>query len=243
MLDRSKAPDFKIPSSIEFPTPIQRTLPNGVHLYFIPTPEIDAIKLEISSTINEGSKNKLLVPYFSLEMVTEGTITKDAAQLDDFFDTYASEVETESGFENHGLSILTTKKHFDKVLPVFRELLTEATFPEKELAKRKKQKALSIHINRDKNSHRASQLFRRALFGENHPFGQITEEKDVDAVNREDLFDFYKKDLWTNSEIFLTGNLDESQMNDIMREIGNIPVDFFFQSRHKLSVPKPGKVN
>lgn len=227
MLDRSKAPEFKIPSSIEFPTPIQRTLPNGVHLYFIPTPEIDAVKLEISSSINETSNSKLLVPYFALEMVTEGTQTKDAATLDDFFDTYASEVETESGFENHGLSILTTKKHFDKVLPVYRELLTEAIFPDKELTKRKKQKALSIHINRDKNSHRSSQLFRKALFGENHPFGQITEEKDVDLVYREDLIEFYKKDLWTNSEIFLTGNLDDSQLENIIREIGNIPVAFF----------------
>jgi len=227
MLDRSKAPDFRIPTSIEFPTPIQRTLPNGVHLYFIPTPEIDAVKLEISSSINESTKNKLLVPYFALEMVTEGTASRDAAALDEFFDTYASEVETESGFENHGLSILTTKKHFNTVLPVFRELLTEAIFPEKELSKRKKQKALSIHINRDKNSHRASQLFRKALFGEKHPFGQITEEKDVDIVEREDLIDFYKKDLWSNSEIFLTGNLNDSQLEDVIRLIGNIPVSFF----------------
>lgn len=227
MLDRSKAPEFRIPTAIEFPTPIQRTLPNGVHLYFIPTPEIDAVKLEISSSINESSENKLLAPYFALEMVTEGTKLKDAAELDDFFDTYASEVETESGFENHGLSILTTKKHFNTVLPVFRELLTEATFPEKELAKRKKQKALSIHINRDKNSHRASQLFRKALFGENHPFGQITEEKDVEDINRNDLVDFYKKDLWTNSEIFLTGNLDDSQLEDIILEMGSMPVSFF----------------
>ncbi|WP_255737256.1 M16 family metallopeptidase [Cognataquiflexum nitidum] len=194
---------------------------------FIPTPEIDAVKLEISSSINESTKNKLLVPYFALEMVTEGTASKDAAALDDFFDTYASEVETESGFENHGLSILTTKKHFNTVLPVFRELLTEAIFPEKELSKRKKQKALSIHINRDKNSHRASQLFRKVLFGEKHPYGQITEEKDVDIVEREDLIDFYKKDLWTNSEIFLTGNLNDSQLEDVIRLIGNIPVSFF----------------
>jgi zinc protease len=227
MLDRSKAPEFVIPTSIEFPTPVKRTLPNGVHLYFIPTPQIDAVKLEISSTINEASKSKLLVPYFALEMVTEGTHSKDAAALDDFFDTYASEVETESGFENHGLSILTTKKHFDTVLPVFRELLTEAVFPEKELAKRKKQKALSIHINRDKNSHRSSQLFRKALFGDNHPFGQITEEKDVDLVDREDLIGFYKNNLWTNSEIFLTGNLKDSQLENIIQEIGNIPVTFF----------------
>jgi predicted Zn-dependent peptidase len=227
MLDRSNAPDFKIPTSIDFPSPIQRTLPNGVHLYFIPTSEIDAVKLEISSTINESFNHKLLAPYFALEMVTEGTHSKSGADLDDFFDTYASEVETESGFENHGLSILTTKKHFDTVLPVFRELLTEAIFPEKELAKRKKQKSLSIHINRDKSSHRASQLFRKALFGESHPYGQITEEKDVDAINREDLVDFYQNGLWTNSEIFLTGNIDGLQLENIISEIGNIPVSFF----------------
>lgn len=92
ILDRSTAPGFQIPKEISFPTPIIRTLSNGVPIYFIPTPEIDAIKLEICADTGLTDKNfdKKLVPSFTLQMVMEGTKTKNAAELDDFFDTYAT---------------------------------------------------------------------------------------------------------------------------------------------------------
>lgn len=228
ILDRSTAPGFQIPKEIIFPKPSIRTLSNGVPIYFIPTPEIDAIKLEINSDVDYYEKNpaKKLVPSFVLQMVMEGTKTKSVAELDDFFDTYASEVEPILGFEHQGLSLLTTKKHFPTVLPVFRELLTEAVFPEKELEKRKKQKALSISIHKEQNGHRASSLFRKSLFGENHPFGQIAEETDVDLFSREDLAEYYEKELWTNPEIFLTGNIGENELDEIIQAFGNLPVRF-----------------
>jgi zinc protease len=228
ILDRSIAPGFQIPKEISFPTPQIRTLSNGVPIYFIPTPEIDAIRLEINSDADSLYKNsdKKLVPSFALQMVMEGTKTKNAAELDDFFDTYATEVEPSVGFEYHGISLLTTKKHFNTVLPVFRELLTEAVFPEKELLKRKKQKALSISIHKEQNGHRASSLFRKALFGEDHPFGQIVEESDVDLFEREDLVEYYENELWANPEIFLTGNIGENELNAIALALGNLPVRF-----------------
>lgn len=232
-LDRSTAPEFQIPKEISFPKPSIRTLSNGVPIYFIPTPEIDAIKLEISSDLDSLDKNhiKKLVPSFALQMVMEGTKSKNAAELDDFFDTYATEVEPSVGFEHQGISLLTTKKHFNTVLPVFRELLTEAVFPEKELVKRKKQKALSISIHKEQNGHRASSLFRKALFGEHHPFGQIVEESDVDLFEREDLVEYYENDLWTNPEVFLTGNIGENELNAIAQALGNLPVRFTTKTR------------
>lgn len=232
ILDRSTAPGFQIPKEISFPTPLIRTLSNGVPIYFIPTPEIDAIKLEISTDAGLADENfdKKLVPSFTLQMVMEGTKTKNAAELDDFFDTYATEVEPLLGFEHQGLSLLTTKKHFNTVLPVFRELLTEAVFPEKELVKRKKQKALSISIHKEQNGHRASSLFRKALFGENHSFGQIAEETDVDLFGREDLEEYYHQKLWTNPEIFLTGNIGEEELNAIVNAFENLPVRLSPQS-------------
>lgn len=226
ILDRSIAPGFQIPKEINFPTPQIRTLSNGVPIYFIPTPEIDAIRLEINTEADSLYKNseKKLVPSFVLQMLMEGTKTKNASELDGFFDTYASEVEPSVGFEHQGLSLLTTKKHFNTVLPVFRELLTEAVFPEKELVKRKKQKALSISIHKEQNGHRASSLFRKALFGEDHPFGQIVEESDVDLFGREDLAEYYHNTLWTNPEIFLTGNIGEEVLNTISEAFENLPV-------------------
>ncbi len=226
IIDRSLAPEFQIPEHIDFPKPLQRTLKNGVRLYFIPTPEIGAIKLEIlaDSPGMLGRTEKKLVSYFTLHMLMEGTHSKSSATLDDFFDTYATEIEVISTFEQHGLSLLTTRKHFYTVLPVFRELLTEAVFPEKELAKRKSQKALSLSIMREKTGNRASQLFRKELFGTDHVFGQINDESDVASVERNDLLDFYGEQLWCNPEIFLTGNLSESELAFIDKVLGDLPV-------------------
>ncbi|MFD2202762.1 M16 family metallopeptidase [Shivajiella indica] len=226
ILDRSIAPKFKIPDHITFPTPIKRTLQNGVHLYFIPTPEINAIRLEINADTPAilGKEEKKLAPYFTLHMLLEGTTNRTAAELDDFFDTYASEVEIITTFEHQGLSLLTIKKHFSKVLPVFRELMTEAIFPEKELAKRKSQKSLSLSIMREKNGNRASQIFRKELFGPSHAFGQVAEENDVEAIQRQDLLDFYTNDLWANPEIFLTGNVTEKELEMIEEYLGNLPI-------------------
>lgn len=227
-LDRSRSPEFQIPDDISLQNPIKRTLLNGVHLYFIPTPDIDAIRLEINTDTqrSSGLMDKKLTSFFTLNMIMEGTNLLSASELDDFFDHFASEVDVSSGFENNSIALLTTKKHFSEVLPVFRSLLTEATFPEKELAKRKSQKALSITLQREKNDARASQLFRKQLFGEIHPYGLISEEHDVEIIERSDLVDYYQNSLWINPEIFLTGNVDEDELSMIAATLGSLKVDF-----------------
>ncbi|MBW3466298.1 M16 family metallopeptidase [Arthrospiribacter ruber] len=225
-VDRTTAPAFQIPEQISFPSPSKRTLQNGVHLYFMSTPEISAVKLEINADSNRvtGLEEKKLVASFALHLLTEGTHTKNSDELDAFFDTFASEVEVISNFEHNGIGLLTTKKHFLKVLPVFRELMTEAVFPEKELAKRKSQKALSISIQREQNGNRASHLFRQQLFGASHPFGQISDEKDVAAIEKSDLEEFYKEKLWANPEVFLAGNLSDDEVEQVCQLLGTLPV-------------------
>lgn len=225
-LDRTLAPPFVIPEEISFIQPTKRTLPNGVPLYFNPTPDLGVVRIEINaeSLRGEMGMNKKLVGFFTLHMLLEGTKTKTALELDDFFDYYASEVEIISSFEHQGLALLTTKKHFEKVLPVFRELMTEAIFPEKELIKRKSQKALNISIQYEKNAVRASHLFRQQLFGSDHPYGMISEVSDVNLIEREDLVNFYEHYLWVNPEIFLTGDLKEEDIQLIMNTLGDLPV-------------------
>lgn len=217
MVDRSKAPEFKIPESITHIQPIKRTLPNGVPLFFIHTPQIDAVKIEVIMESNKTllTTEKALVPFFTSPMLLEGTKTLKSDQIDHHFDHFASEVDVVANFEKNGLSLLTTKKHFSQVLPLFRSLFTEAVFPEKELAKRKSQKQLSISLSRKQNSARANQLYRKALFGEGHPFGFVAEEADVKRVTREDISQFYTSGFLVRPEIFVTGNLDDKGLEEI----------------------------
>ncbi|UCS91890.1 insulinase family protein [Echinicola marina] len=225
-LDRSKAPQFKIPEHIELIKPEKRTLKNGVPLYFIPTPEIDAIKLEIITRSDKSllKEEDSLVPFFALHMLLEGTKEMSSPELDHFFDHYASEVDIISSFEQQGISLLTTKKHFGNVLPVFRSLLTEAIFPEKELEKRKSQKALTISLQLEQNGARANQLYRKAIFGTDHPYGFIAEERHVNAVTAEKLSDFYQQKFLVKPEIFVIGNLNELEIEAIISEFENLEI-------------------
>jgi predicted Zn-dependent peptidase len=216
-LDRSQAPEFKIPEDIELTQPIKRTLQNGVPLFYIHTPNIEAVKIEVITEANKHLKliEKELVPFFTLHMLMEGTKSLKSEEMDSFFDHYASEVDVISGFEQSGLSLLTTKKHFYQVLPLFRSMFTEAVFPEKELKKRKSQKELTISLQKEQNGARANQLYRKALFGQNHPYGFVAEENDVHQINVEDLRIFYNHAFLVRPEIFVTGNLDEKNLEAI----------------------------
>jgi zinc protease len=230
IVDRSKAPEFKIPEKISLVPPTKKLLGNQVPLFYIHTPQIEAVKIEVITTANKRllMTPKALVPFFTLHMLLEGTKTMKSEELDNYFDHYASEVDVISSFEQSGLSLLTTRKHLSQVLPLFRSLFTEAVFPEKELAKRKSQKELSISLNREQNAARANQLYRKGLFGQDHPYGFISEEEDVRRIDRQDLEDFYKRSFLTRPEIFVTGNLDDGHLEEIeqlFKDIQVVPED------------------
>jgi zinc protease len=228
-LDRSKAPEFQIPKNITLTPPVKRTLKNGIPLFYIHTPHIDAVKMEVVTEANKHllPPGKALVPFFTMHMLLEGTHTMKSEEIDAFFDHYASEVSVISTFEQSGMSLLTTKKHFSDVIPVFRSLFSEATFPEKELVKRKSQKGLTISIQKEETGARGNQLYRKALFGKGHPYGFVAEETDVENIFSQDLVDFYKTSLMVNPEIFVTGNLSEEQIEQIIKQFEDI---YAFQS-------------
>ncbi|MBN7811631.1 insulinase family protein [Algoriphagus sp. H41] len=225
-LDRSKAPEFVVPADFELPAPHILALSGGRRLYFIPTPGLDVVKLEVLGKSQRLSLplEKSLVPSFTLQMLTEGTQAFSEAELSEFFDFHATEVHPLITYSHEGMSLLTTKKHFGEVMPVFASLFEQASFPDESLEKRKIQRKLSIKFEREKSSSRASSLFRKALFGENHPYGQEITEAHVDQVDRSDLLAYYQDRLWTGTEFFLCGNLDEAELAQTAALLDTFPL-------------------
>jgi predicted Zn-dependent peptidase len=234
--DRSKAPEFIIPADFELVSPQIHSLSGERKLYFIPTRDLQAVKLEAIGTSQRLSLSlkKSLVPSFTLQMLSEGTREKSEPELSEFFDFHASEVHPLIAYSHEGMSLLTTKKHLLTVLPVFSSLFDGAIFPEESLQKRKSQRKLSIKMEREKSASHASQLFRKALFGENHPFGQEITEDHVDQVSQDHLVEYYQTKLWTGTEFFLCGDLDEQELDSIKKILDQLP----FQ-KEGLSTPLP----
>jgi zinc protease len=224
-LNRSKAPEFVIPEDFVLPAPQARKLTGSRTLFFIPTPNLDAVKLEV---IGKSQRlilppEKSLVSSFTLQMLTEGTHTHSESQLSEFFDFHATEVHPLMTYSHEGMSLVTTRKHLFEVLPVFSTLFDQAVFPEESLEKRKSQRKLSLRLENEKSASRASHLFRKALFGENHPYGLEITEEHVDNVQRNDLIDYYRNNLLTETEFFLCGNLDSDDLLRIESILNKIP--------------------
>ncbi|MHA7130772.1 M16 family metallopeptidase [Algoriphagus namhaensis] len=224
-LDRSKAPAFKIPQDFEVAEPHQVALANGATLFFVRTPNIDAVKLDV---VGESARQSLslenqMVPRLCLQMLTDGTRSLSSEEISEELDFYASEISPLTSFSHEGLRLLSTKKQFWNVLPLFKSLFEEAIFPEDLLEKKKNQKKISLKIDREKTSSRANQLFREALFGSSHPFGFEPSEEQVDALHRGKLVDYYQSSLWTNLEFFLAADLDPTDLHKLIKELENLP--------------------
>jgi len=225
ILDRSKAPEFNVPEDFELLPPSEFKLSNGAKFFYIPTPGLNAVKIDVLCKGQRASLSldQALVSSFTLQMLQEGTKQKDAGEIAEFFDFYASEVHPILTYSHEGLGFLSTKKYLSTVLEVFISLFTEATFPQDMLEKRQSQRKLSIKLEKERTASRANQVFRKCLFGANHPYGVEIEESHVDAVKRDQLISYYETLLWQDIEIFVTGNFDSTELENLCTQFGGLP--------------------
>ena len=94
-VDRSKAPQFSLPSEFALTAPQQFKLSTGSTVFFFRTPGIDAVKLEVIGASSRSTLPNLhaLTPSFTLQMLQEGTTQSSAQQLAEFFDYHGAEVD------------------------------------------------------------------------------------------------------------------------------------------------------
>ncbi len=225
-LDRSKAPQFSLPTEFALPAPQQFQLAGGSSVFYFSTPGIDAVKLEVIGNSSRSllTNNHALIPSFTLQMLQEGTSKFTAQQLAELFDFHGAEVYPTLSYTQEGLSLLCIKKHLFALLPTFISLFTEATFPAENLAKRKSQRALSLKMDQEKPSSRAGQLFKKGLFGPSHPFGQEITEAHISEITPALLQAYYQDHLWKDCSLFLSGDFSRQELEQLLYTLNQLPL-------------------
>ncbi len=237
-IDRSKAPQFSLPSEFTLPAPQQFQLSKGNRLFFFRTPGIDAVKLEVIGASSRSTLPNLhaLIPSFTLQMLQEGTTQASAQQLAEFFDYHGAEVYPTLSYTQEGLSLLCIKKHLFALLPTFISLFTEATFPVENLEKRKSQRKLSLKLDQEKPSSRAGLLFKKGLFGSEHPYGQEITEAHISEITPELLKAYYQTQLWKDCSLFLSGDFTLQELDTLVAQLEQLPLKHGAQLQ-ELAIP------
>jgi predicted Zn-dependent peptidase len=158
-------------------------------------------------------------------MLAEGTSNRTSAQISEAFDRYGAFLELNSGPDRASVVVYCLTKFLPTILPVLRELLTEPTFPQKELDDLRNITLQNLRVNYEKNAYVAGVFFREKLFGPNHPYVRSQRPEVIEKLTREDIVDFYERSIQKRPyQVVLAGAASENEVILINRELGQLPV-------------------
>lgn len=230
MPDRSIAPI--IVDAVDFHPKLQPcekwTLKNGIEVYSIHAGAEDLMSLELVFYSGNWFEQKNLVAATTNFLLKNGTRQRNAFQINEHFDYYGAHLNRACYNETATLSLHTLTKHLRELLPVVRELITDSQMPEEELSIYQQNMKQRLKVNLRKADFVAGRLIDVYLFGEEHPYGRYTKEEDFNALNRDELLQFYRQYYQQGRfVIFASGKLPsdlESLLNEYFGDLPTQPV-------------------
>ena len=198
-------------------------LDNGIPVNIIRMGDTAVNRLDLIFEGGRCDEAKPMASDFVSSMMREGTVAKTAEEIANHLDYYGSWMGCETSSHCTTLSIYSLNKHFANIVPVFTEIASAPSFPEKELGNMKVLAVTRLENNRQKVSYLASSEFQKLYYGETHNLGKRPNEESIRGISRNDLFEFHKKRIQPdNAQIVISGIVDDRIIKELNGSIGQI---------------------
>ncbi|MDF2381121.1 insulinase family protein [Nostoc ellipsosporum NOK] len=237
MPDRSIAP--VIVDAVDFHPKLQPcekwTLKNGIEVYSVNAGAEELMSLELVFYAGNWFEQKNLVAATTNFLLKNGTRQRNAFQINEHFEYYGAHLNRACYNETATLSLHTLTKHIRELLPVVRDLVTDAQMPEEELSIYQQNMKQRLKVNLRKADFVAGRLIDVYLFGEEHPYGRYTKEEDFDTLNREELLQFYRQYYQQGRFIIFAAGKLPSDLEALLNEyFGDLPTQPVLLPAHQL---------
>ncbi len=210
MLNRTLTPPIKdaIDYTIKLPSCTKFLLSNGAPVYYINDGAEEVAMIDFVFNAGNVYEGKTTVAAATNYLVKNGTKEKNAFEITEFFEYYGAYLNRHCNNETASITLHCLSRHLKELLPVIRELITQSVFPESELEIFKQNSIQRLSVNLLKCDFVADRLIDEYLYGPEHPYGKVGNAKDIEAVQKDDIKDFFKKYyLKSNCRIFAAGKL------------------------------------
>ena len=223
-LDRAIAPEFNEVKPFSLVEAKTARLSNNVPLHLINAGDQPVVKIEILIKAGKWFEFVNGTSFFTTKMLREGTSRKNSNEISVFLDQFGAFLELNPIADYCNISLYVLTKYLQDVLPLLSQIVFEPTFPEKELAVLKNIKKQSLKLDNEKNSVVGAKLFRKALFGENHPYGKELKPDDIDPIDQRDLMELHQKRFFKDVEIIVSGKVDENDLKLMEEHFGSFNI-------------------
>jgi zinc protease len=230
MTDRKAAP--KIKDAVEFDLHLKKcerfTLDNGVPVYAVDAGAQEVLQVEFVFYAGNWFEQQRSVAATTNHLLKNGTSKKTAFQLNEEFEYYGAYCNRSCYNETAVVSLSSLSKHLPVLLPVIKDMITDAVFSEEELGIYKQNTKQRLTVSLRKCDFVANRLSDSYLYGEKHPYGTYTNITDIDALNRELVKDFFKQ-YYLNGQcvIFVSGKLPTDLQQQLNNNFGSLSLKAF----------------
>lgn len=225
LLDRTTAPQAFALEDFPFVRPQTFTLPNGVILRLINAGVQPTVNVQLNFNTGRQAGKQRAVGFLTNKMLLEGTQHRTAASLVAAIDYMGVFLELSPGLDHSEVEFYCLHKHLGAMLALVREMLAESVFSIQQLDKLKNITAQNIRINLEKTATIATNLFREAIFGAEHPYGSTITEQLLMETSQEDIRQFYEQYYAEKPfEIIAAGRFMPDDVELFAQTLGTLPV-------------------
>ncbi|WP_237133062.1 M16 family metallopeptidase [Pseudohongiella sp. O18] len=201
---------------------------NGVRFYLVQDAELPLIDVTVlirAGGVNIPDDKVGLNSLVGTVMRSGGTNEYPGDALNELLENRAAIIETQFGFTSGSATMNVLSEDFERLLPVFMDVLRQPAFPEPRIELAKTQQASLIARRNDEQGSVANREFQRIIYGEDSRYSRRVEYATLDNITREDMIDFHAQAVvGSNLMVGVTGNFDMEEMKTLLEQaFGDLP--------------------
>ncbi len=190
---------------VVWPRRTARTLANGMQVVLVEShtiPKFDA-QLLIRRGNAAAAHETAGLAEMTASIVRAGTSSRSLMQIEEDLRRMGADLSTSAGADTSAISFSGLSEFSTELLALAADLAQNASFPEEEFERERRQKLEEVKIERTTPGFLAGERIRQVLFGA-HPYATVAPtEAQVAAYRREQLVACYRKQYAPGDALFL----------------------------------------
>jgi zinc protease len=191
----NRAPVSKEILRVKLPKPTEHKLANGLTVLVLERHELPTVAFELELKPGAIADPTPGMASFTADMLTEGTTTRNSAQIAAAIEEIGARLEAgaEFGGSETDVSASGLTDHMDQILALMSDVTLNPTFPAEELEKYKQRQLGELEDERSRPDFLASEAFERDLYGNTNYAVTAPSTEAIKGVTSEALADYHKK--------------------------------------------------
>ena len=220
---RESAPPPTPPAEFHAPVPKQFKLRNGLPVFLIERREVPlvTVALSVRSGVDTEPQGRAGLASLALELLDEGTPTRDAPAIARGFEDLAARYSTQADADATGLQVTALVETLGPVLDLFSDVALHPVFRDADVERVRVEQLGQIAQALDDPPSVGQHVLSRVIFGDKHPWGFPAEGtvRSVKAVSRKDLIAWHRAHFRPdNAALFVVGNTDQAALAPLLEK-------------------------